>query len=144
MSAFNLPHRTFLLHLWISRAGVFDSTNDFSVRYASGGQGSVHQRDADLLHLWAVFQRAPSGAQKVEAQAALSAEIAKRSKVDKDVRQAVRDLLSQPSVVATLQVSSISKPHRIDRLTHLQQTLPPVLPGVCRCISPALRSDFPA
>ena len=85
-------------------AGAFDASNDFSVRFASGGQGAVLQRDADLLHLWTVFQRAQVGAKKTEAQAALTAEISKRSKVDREVREATRELLSQPAILSMLYV----------------------------------------
>lgn len=66
--------------------------------------GHIPQRDADLLHLWTVFQRAAPGAPKVEALAELNAETSKRSKVDAHVRGAVQDLLEQPAVLVKLQV----------------------------------------
>jgi legumain len=73
-----------------------------AVDYSEGGQESVPQRDADLLHLWTEFQRAAPGARKASALAALQAETAKRAKVDADVRAAVKHLLSQPAVLSNL------------------------------------------
>lgn len=61
------------------------------------------QRDADLLHLWAAYQKAPPGAPKARALAALSEETSNRAKIDAGVRSAVRDLLEQPAVLVILQ-----------------------------------------
>lgn len=67
--------------------------------------GTVPQREADLLPLWAAVQRAASPAAKVEALAALHAETGRRLEVDIRVRKAMGRLLAQPEVLSTIQVS---------------------------------------
>eukprot|EP00884_Botryococcus_braunii_P000248 jgi/Botrbrau1/10223/Bobra.0362s0013.1 len=71
--------------------------------YSAGGMGSVPQRDADLLHLYTVFQRAPAGAAKVKALAALNQETGARAYVDKAVRDATTALLKSPPILLKLQ-----------------------------------------
>ena len=51
-----------------------------------------------------------SGGAKARALANLQAETSKRAKVDADVRAAVRHLLSQPTVLTTLQVAPNANP----------------------------------
>ena len=68
--------------------------------------GTVPQREADLLPLWAAVQRAASPAAKVEALAALHAETGRRLEVDTRVRKAMGHLLAQPEVLSTIQESS--------------------------------------
>ena len=68
--------------------------------------GTVPQREADLLPLWAAVQRAASPAAKVEALAALHAETGRRLEVDTRVRKAMGHLMAQPEVLSTIQVSS--------------------------------------
>jgi legumain len=78
------------------------SANSVAARFSDGGQQSVPQREADLLHLWTEHQRAAPGAAKAAALAALNAETSKRAKIDADVRSAMRDLLTHPAVLTTL------------------------------------------
>ena len=86
-------------------AGGF-SNDALTAGFTQGGQESINQRDADLLHLWTVFQRAAPGAPKAAALAALTAETANRAKTDADVRATVAGLLQQPAVLLALQVAS--------------------------------------
>ena len=73
--------------------------------------GTVPQREADLLPLWAAVQRAASPAAKVEALAALHAETGRRLEVDTRVRKAVGHLLAQPEVLSAVQVIAMSCSH---------------------------------
>ena len=73
--------------------------------------GTVPQREADLLPLWAAVQRAASPAAKVEALAALHAETGRRLEVDTRVRKAVGHLLAQPEVLSAIQVKAMSCSH---------------------------------
>ena len=68
---------------------------------------SVPQRDADLLHLWTVYMRAPAGTPKAKALAAFRAEVDRRATVDAAVRQAVSRLLGNATVVNAMQVSVV-------------------------------------
>lgn len=87
-----------------SIAGDSDG-NQLSEQYAHGGHQSVLQRDADLLHLQTEFERAAPGPAKVSALAAFNAEKNKRAGVDKAIRDAVRDFLSQPEFLILVQVA---------------------------------------
>lgn len=78
--------------------------NAASDLFADGGMGAVPQRDADLLHLYTVYQRASGPAAKAAALAALDAEVDRRRATDGSIRSAVWDLLQQPAVLAQLQV----------------------------------------
>ena len=103
-------------YLALIAAGGF-SNDALTAGFSQGGQESINQRDADLLHLWTVFQRAAPGAPKADALAALTAETTKRAKTDADVRAAVAGLLQQPAVLLALQVASCSA---IDAARHPQ------------------------
>lgn len=76
--------------------------------FAEGGMGAVPQRDADLLHLWAAYERAADPAAKSGALAALDAAVDARRGVDGAVRRAVWDLLRRPAVLALLQARAPS------------------------------------
>ena len=71
-------------------------------------QESVPQRDADLLHLWTVYVRAPAGTPKAKALAAFRVEVDRRATVDAAVRQAVGRLLGNATVVNAMQVSVVT------------------------------------
>ena len=62
------------------------------------------QRDADLLHLWTMVERAAPGQPKAAALARLSAEASKRVVTDAAVRCAVHALLHRRRTGALLQV----------------------------------------
>lgn len=85
-------------------AGPFDSSNEFSAKYEFGGQQSIDQRQAEILHLEYLVLHANSTEAKAQAQANLDAEISSRMRVDSSVRETTRLLLSQPSVTSILQV----------------------------------------
>jgi hypothetical protein len=84
-----------------SVAGNFGNAA-LTAKFSEGGQESVPQRDADLLHLWTVFERAAPGGAKAKALKQLQIETSKRAKVDGVVRDAVKHLLSQPAVLSIL------------------------------------------
>ena len=67
-------------------------------------QNSVPQRDADLLHLWTMVERAAPGQAKASALARLSAEASKRVVTDAAVRSAVHALLHKRRTGSLLQV----------------------------------------
>ncbi|KAK9790770.1 hypothetical protein WJX73_004252 [Symbiochloris irregularis] len=69
-------------------------------------QESVPQRDADLLHLWTVYTRAPAaGGAKAKALQAFQAEVDRRATVDLAVRAAVGNLLSNATVMEMIQAT---------------------------------------
>jgi hypothetical protein len=65
--------------------------------------GSVPQRDADLLSLAVIAERA-EGAAKEEARKALVAELSSRETVNNRIRMAITDMLADDEVVALLEV----------------------------------------
>jgi legumain len=79
-------------------------------QYANGGMGAVPQREADLLHLYTMVQRADSPAAKVQALEALHAETDKRLRIDKGIRNAVGQLLRRPAVLASFQATYAAEP----------------------------------
>ena len=90
--------------------------SDLTAQYAHGGHQSVPQRDADLLHLWTVYQRAAPGAAKAAALEALNAETDSRAKVDAAVRHAVKLFLGQPEFLATLKVQFAASPPKATQI----------------------------
>ena len=67
---------------------------------------TIPQRQAELLPLYLAVQTASNGLESQQASAALQEALDARSSVDQGVRQAVRALLAQPSVMNLLQVST--------------------------------------
>lgn len=93
----------------MGHVGAGDGTVELGdARYASGGMGSVPQRDADLLHLYTAYQRAPAGSKKVRALEALNLETSARASIDKAVRVATAALLGLPTVFSKIQVGEVS------------------------------------
>lgn len=89
----------------VSHVGAGDGTVELEdALYASGGMGSVPQRDADLLHLYTAYQRAPAGSAKVRALEALNLETSARAFIDKAVRVATTVLLGSPAVLSKIEV----------------------------------------
>ncbi|GAQ89237.1 vacuolar-processing enzyme precursor [Klebsormidium nitens] len=63
-----------------------DPANDKASRLVGAAQGSVLQRDADLLHLWHKYSNAPAGSQrKADALEEFSRQTSTRAHVDKSV-----------------------------------------------------------
>ena len=86
-----------------------NGNSGLTAQYAHGGHESVLQREADLLHLQTVFQRAAPGQAKAEALQALTAETEKRARVNGAVRDAVRTFLGHPDFLVLLKVCFVAR-----------------------------------
>ncbi|KAL0037977.1 hypothetical protein WJX79_008146 [Trebouxia sp. C0005] len=87
---------------YLGEANTGDGGSDIPEDPAAYAE-TISQREAELLPLYLAVQAASNGLESQQASAALQEALDARSSVDQGVRQAVRALLAQPSVMYLLQ-----------------------------------------